>query len=335
MKLGISIFAALSFASCAAEGAEAEKNGPSLLGRIHFEPKYFQPTANNSEGGIGFSYKIDESVVKASGGGQISENLFQKLNLDFKAEGNVAFKRNINPNDFLKTGFDLNYVYSRASVPSLGAPDSKCNRLDPQTAEECTKEARRSATGDALVINLGLIATLESDQSFEKQAKTYGGQVTTVYRPAPTSIWNQVNLLDWPFRLLRLTSNDALGTAPSPDAFPKVRLAFERVNPDKDTDRSTVLGKTEEYNRANVELALTSPIGTIQGKQAKFEWSWRYFKEIGPDDAIKAAGLDRFRYSVTSIRVDSGWRVTYVVGRLPLDRQSDKVWEIGYHFQFD
>ena len=105
--------------------------------------------------------------------------------------------------------------------------------------------------------------------------------------------------------------------------------------PTNDKDRAAILRTEEDYNRANVEIAMTSPVGTLQGKQVKFEWSWRYFKEIGAEDAIKAAGLDRFRYSAATLRHDAGWQLTYSSGKLPLNRQSDKVWELGYRFKLD
>ena len=72
----------------------------------------------------------------------------------------------------------------------------------------------------------------------------------------------------------------------------------------------------------------------IDGKQVKFECSWRYFKEIDADDAIKAAGLDQFHYFAASLVHDSGWLLTYASGKLPLDRQNDQVWELGYRFKF-
>src|SRR5207245_1154209 len=154
--------------------------------------------------------------------------------------------------------------------------------------------------------------------------KTYGAQSTIIYRPAPESLANQLNPLDWPFRLLRLASAHPLGFDPSQDAFPKLRLVLERVNPDKDSDREAILGKKDDYNRGNMEVAMTSPVATLEGKQVKFEWSWRYFKELSPDPAIRSAGLDRFRYSALSFRLDSGWRLTYATGRLPLNRQDQK-----------
>ncbi len=307
----------------------------SLLGKLHLEPKYFQPTQENREGGLGFTYKVDETVATPTGKVELPNNAYRMSKLEFKAEGTVAFKSSINPADFLKTSFEYNYEYSKAGVVTIGAPGSGCDPKDPKTAEACRKEALRSRTGEGFRVNVGATASFESDQKFDKRNKTYGAQSTIVYRPAPDSFANQWNPLDWPFRVLRRASNHPLGFDPSPDAFPKLRLALERVNPDKDTDREAILGKKDDYNRVNMEVAMSSPVATLEGKQVKFEWSWRYFKELSPNSAIHAASLDRFRYSGLSFRLDSGWRLTYATGRLPLNRQDQAAWELGYQLKFD
>ncbi len=316
-------------AQVGAQGAGAGKG-------IVITPKYFEPDAGTGrQGGMGFSYKIDKTVATPAKAQELSRESFHKLDLDFKAEGNVAFNRDINPSDFLKTGLELNYVYQYASAVTLGGPGSGCDPTDPATLPQCREEAARSRGGDALALFAGLIGSLESDQRFERRNETFGAHLTTVYRPAPGSFANQANPLDWPFRLARWLTGHPMGFTASPDAFPKLRLALERVQPGKDPDRTAILGSTTDYDRANIEIAMSSPVGVVQGKQVKFEWSWRYFKEQNPAAAIEAAGLDRHRYAAAALRHDSGWQLTYATGRLPLDRQSDAVWELGYKVAFD
>ncbi|GAB3486906.1 hypothetical protein GCM10027399_00380 [Curvibacter fontanus] len=315
----------LSLPARGADGLAGEDQG------IVITPKYFEPSAGSTSGGMGFSYKIRKSITSTD----LAKDAYRVADLDFKADGNVAFNRNINPADFLKTGLELNYVSQSGSAVTHGGPGSKCDPTNPDTVQACEEEARRSKSGDALALIAGLMATLESDQRFEKRNETFGAHLTTLYRPAPASFANQANPLDWPFRLVRGLSGHPMGFSPSPDAFPKVRLALERVTPSKDKDRTAILGETPNYNRANIEIDMTSPVGKLQGKQVKFEWSWRYFKELGPPEAIQAAGLDQYRYSAAALSLDSGWKLTYATGKLPLGREGDAVWELGYRIKLD
>lgn len=327
---------ALLALSCGLGLAAHAADGPASEGKgIVITPKYFEPSSGTNPGGMGFSYKIDKTVATPVAQQELSPLAFQVLNLDFKADGNVAFNRDINPSDFLKTGLDLNYVYQSVTPLTQGGPGSGCDPTNPDTVKACEEEARRSKTGDALALFAGLIATLESDQKFEKKNETYGAHLTTVYRPAPGSFLNQANPLDWPFRLTRALTGHPMGFAASPDAFPKLRLALERVKPSNDKERAAILGDAPDYNRANVELAMTSPAGTVQGKQVTFEWSWRLFKELAPDGAIQAAGLDLYRYSAAALRLDSGWQLSYATGKLPLGRETEAVWELGYKFKLN
>lgn len=327
-RLAATIVGLLIGLSCAR--AEEQEKPADHKNVFDLEPKYFQPTAEGTQGGLGFSYNIDYNLARPYAAGDGTQ--YRTLSLDFTAEGNVAFNSSINPSDFLKTGVDFNYELAYASAQRV-SPDCFPLPQDDAKLQQCLDEARRSKTGSALHLWLGLIGTLESDQKFDKRQGTYGGQFTIRYRPADASLANTLNPLDWPFLLLRRASGHERTTA-SPDAFPTIRLALERVNPAKDPDREAILGNKEDYNRGNFELAMSTPAAKLQGKQVKFEWSWRYFKELSPDPAIRAAGLDRFQYSALSLRLDAGWRLTYARGRLPLDRQSDKVWELGYQVSF-
>lgn len=314
-------------ASFAADGTN--DNQGSLLNNINFQIKHFVSDAATTGGapanGLGFSYSIDKTIVSPSSN--------PSINMNFKADGNVAFDSNINPSDFLKTGFNLLYENTTTYPDDAG----KC---EPQNIDVTNKKmvdwcAKQFKTPSGFILKGGLSATLESDQKFDKKNNTYGGQLFVGYRPSTDSAFNNLNPFDWPFRLLRLASNHPWGSTASPDAFPKLQLFYDNVTPTNDKDREAILGNKNPYHRVNLELALTSPIGTIQGSNVKFEWSWRYFKEVSPPASIQAAKLDRFHYSAMSLKQDAGWRITYTSGQLPLDLQSNKVWELGYDFKLD
>jgi len=309
-----------------AQGTPAPKPEPVIPDGLQIEPKYFEPTSGDRPGGLGFGYSISYSIPalsakKGPAKPQI-ESEFSTVGVDFQARGNVALNQDINPSDFLKTGFDFSYQSSRVFRGEV-APD--CDLTNPDTVEQCA-----AAVMSGMRIDAAFTASLESDQKFDKQAKAYGGKVAMAYVPAPRSAWNTWNPLDWPFRLTRAVTGYDSAPRAEPNAFPRFLLALERVSPDKDPEREAVLGRKEDYNRLNLEMALSAPAARFQKATVTFEWSWRYFQELSADESIKAAHLDHFRYSALSLRLDAGWRLTYATGRLPLDSQSDKVWELGY-----
>lgn len=321
------------------DGAQAQDGGqpqpePVVPTGIQIEPKYFEPASGTTPGGLGFSYSINVAIpglgdkkppakkpaVPTAKPGIESE--FSATTLDFQARGNVALNRDINPSDFLKTGLDLAHVSSRVVRGEL---DAGCDMSRPETVEACMNAAMSGLRYEA-----ALTASLETDQKFDKQAKAYGGAFMVAYVPAQKSLLNRLNVLDWPFRLLRSASGHLTGSRAEPHSFPRLRLALERVKPDKDPEREALLGNKEDFDRVNLELAMSAPAAVLKGQQISFDWSLRYFEELDAPGVIKAAKLDHSRYSAVSLRLDAGWRLTYATGRLPFDRQSDKVWELGY-----
>ncbi|TFW05582.1 hypothetical protein E4K72_11115 [Oxalobacteraceae bacterium OM1] len=311
---------------------EAKEDGTD---GIRVVPKYFQPSSGNGPGSLGFSYAVRKAIATPDAQQDISPTAYRLYKLDFKADGNVAFNRDVNPADFLKTGLELNALYQHSTPVLIGAPGSGCVPTDPATAAACREEAKRSTSGDSTTLLSGLIASYETNRKFDKKNWTYGAHLTPLYRPAPDSPLNRLNPLDWPFRLLRPLFHHPLGAAASPDAFPKFRIAVERVKPKDDQDRAAILGSADDYNRGNVEVVFTTPVAFIKNQQVKFDFGWRYFREIHPDARIRAAGLDRSRYTASTLRLDSGWQLTYASGRLPLDRANEKAWELGYRIQFE
>lgn len=325
----------------AAQGARAQQQPqPQAVvpQGIQVEPKYFEPASGTETGGLGFSYSINLAIpgvgdkkppaakkpaVPRDPGKPGIESEFSTMSLDFQARGNVALNRDINPSDFLKTGLDLTYASSRVA---RGQVDPGCDMTNPDTVDQCM-----SAAMSGLRYEVAFTGSVESDQRFDKQAKAYGGKAMLAYVPAQGSLLNKLNVLDWPFRLLRGASG--MDSRAEPHAFPGFLLALERVKPDKDPDREALVGAEEDFDRVNFELAVSIPAAMLNKQRITFDWSVRYFQELDAPEAIKAAKLDHSRYSAVSLRLDAGWRITYATGRLPFDRQSDKVWELGYQIK--
>jgi hypothetical protein len=62
--------------------------------------------------------------------------------------------------------------------------------------------------------------------------------------------------------------------------------------------------------------------------------SYRHYQEIDASHAIRDANLDQQDYFVASVEMLGGVTVSYVTGRLPLDRKGDEVYELGFNVKF-
>jgi hypothetical protein len=72
----------------------------------------------------------------------------------------------------------------------------------------------------------------------------------------------------------------------------------------------------------------------VSGKDLWFFVSYRRFSEISAPAALRTAKLDQFEYWVLGLELENGLSVTYSKGKLPLDRKSDQVFDIGYKLNF-
>src|SRR5918996_3750751 len=205
MKRAFAVAATGLLSASDAEAQRAEPPRPAAVvpRGIQVEPKYFEPTSVDGEGGLGFSYSINLAIPGLGGGKPPApkpaalhdpkklrvQDAFSTVSLDFQARGNVALNQNINPSDFLKTGLDLAYVSSRVARGEL---DPECDLNDPDTVLKCMSLAMSGLRWEA-----AFSGSLESDQKFDRQAKAYGGKAMLAYVPRQNSLLNRLNVLDW------------------------------------------------------------------------------------------------------------------------------------------
>jgi hypothetical protein len=156
-----------------------------------------------------------------------------------------------------------------------------------------------SALGAVLVSGF---AKYESDQGFDKKQHVIGASAT----------WGKRNLA---------TRNDFLG----------IDLAYGRVDPKDDTDRTAVAGTagTDSYYRWNLELLYMIPLG-----QTMLELNVREFREAGAPQAIRENHLDRHELAAARLTFKNDVFIAYSTGKLPLDRKNDKAMQIGWSFKF-
>lgn len=282
--------------------------------------------AGSDDGGFGLNYALYIPIVEFDATADIDKGLVSNKHLDFTVSGNYAFDKNAPRQDFIKARLDG--AYYRLSLSNDKIPE-KCLAVPNAGLPEC------KIGESAVLTDLGLTGSYEMDQLGTNRAYTYGVTGTFVWHPAPENPLLNINFLDWPFRILRSATGMDDGFQSQPWSIPTLLLDIEQVNPEKDEARLAVLGdETEKYERLHAEVGFTTQMGIFRGHEVKFSASWRYFKELNAPTAIAEANLDTHRATFATVLVDNGWQVTYSTGRLPFDRKSDQIWQLGYNLIF-
>jgi hypothetical protein len=108
---------------------------------------------------------------------------------------------------------------------------------------------------------------------------------------------------------------------------------IDMVDPSENPFREA-LDEMDAYPRLRFEGAYKSLIAR-QGENDVF-WlmDFRYYSEMSPSDAIKAADQDDFVYFVTAVTIGESLFASYSDGQLPFDAARDKVYELGFQLVF-
>lgn len=105
---------------------------------------------------------------------------------------------------------------------------------------------------------------------------------------------------------------------------------YGQVDPSKDEARQTALGVSEldRYYRWDFEFWYNHPLR--QKYLTAVEFNYRLFRETSAPAAVEQAGLNRHRLGTLRFALKNDLFVAYSRGKLPFDRQSDKIFEIGW-----
>ncbi len=335
-------------------------HGWAFLKDINFKFKAFQATQADAKASLGFEYSFDRSLAQ----GDVSCNACARgLDLSVHADGNVAFDKDLNPNDFLDTRVSFSFFQSTGG---LAEPTDEQRRefVDVSMAAAQLKRADDPKKFDALVARMLEIgrsrlttqyyleasgnAHLESNQTFTQkqyvfdarlmgEIKAWGSLGATDFNSLDN--WSKFNLLDYPFALLRVLTGfdsctDASGTSrpcflPRGVSLPTISVAIGTVKPQGDDPRTALAGPGS-YTRLSAEASFKTPVATMGGKQVSVAMNYRLYDELHPPAAVTAAGLNRFNYFVVTLGTQKGPFVSYSTGQLPFDLKSDKVYSLGF-----
>lgn len=152
----------------------------------------------------------------------------------------------------------------------------------------------------------GLFTKYETDQSFDNRQAVYGLGATYG-------------------KFAAFGAND----------FIAVDANYGRVDPKEDAERKAALGTDtlDPYYRWNLEFLYMYP---LKWKAVStIELNYRYFRENGAPEAIKAANLDKFQLGSIRIGLQNDLFIAYSAGKLPFDRKNDNIFQIGFSYKLD
>lgn len=287
-------------------------------------------------------------------------NDFVSYGLEFglRGDGQVAFEQSGNPDDYSQgklfvgvsriSGGEFRFQSQQAARRAKLLQEQAGDDVTEERYQEIQRELdqiMRAAVGpgsDVTAADLNLAAGIESNQSGSIKQYTYGldvelsaigwsGLHADRYQDVPLA--GKLNVLDYPFALLRVVTQTDREFLPSSVHLPVLRFGIAQVDP-QDQDPRTLAGETDAFPRAELEASFKTRLIRSEGREFYAAFDYRLFQELGASDAIKAAGLDRYAYFVGVVGSEAGPFVSYSTGRLPLDAVKDQTYKLGYQFTF-
>jgi len=315
-----------------------------LLRDLNIKFKTFQ-TADNPVTSLGLSYDFGFDYAKYK---EVNQNRIA-YSFGFSAKGNVAFKKQFNPTDFLETKLDFNYSHFAGGVTTKNNTEVagelqnvifKLAQLkDPQG--QGAKALWDQFNTDLKLSNQYYYAispkfSLESNQDFSKKqfvpglaldlgAKAWNDQATLA----------KLNIFDYPFALLRLIMGTDKKWTVYGATLPTAQIMMDYVVPADDLNRKGLTGNSDAYPRLKFETGFRTFVARIEKENIFFNSNFRYYRELGAAQVIRNAGLDKQSYFVAALQATSGLFVSYAKGKLPFDAKSDEVYSLGFNYNSD
>jgi hypothetical protein len=294
--------------ACSLRAADGLTNWVAVINEFNLQFKVFNASDEGGSAALGFSYDFDKSLINKT----LLDGSADKvaLSVNVEADGNIAFNNNQNPENLLTTGGYLQFQHAH----KFGVSDT--NRL----------------THPLLYTLLTARARMESDQKFETRQGAYGVLLGVQPLDLERQSFYWLNILDYPFAATRYLTSPDNEFAVEGD-FPTFLVGFDLIDPDADDARFAIDPDGSSYNRFSAEVAFTTTVATIKDESLKFGAAYRYFKELSPSDAIRQADFDEQNYFVAYLEYKN-FVFSYSTGELPVDRENDRVFAIGYRLQF-
>lgn len=315
------------------------KSKYSFLREMNINPKIFQSENNSSS--LGFHYKYDNSWTKFR---KVKQSMFIQ-DYSIALNGNIAFKKNLNPNSFQEAAVSYNGAFNWGGQPIA---------IDEQTsaaieALEDSILARRSRKQPYTDLYKQVNALIKVSDQFYIGAKgkfaVETNQDFSATQLVPGIViglgakgWNEhealryLNILDYPFALIRLLTGTDDHFNVYGASFPSFLFGWDYVLPQKDTVRKNLTGAEKGYNRLRFEASFKTRVARIGNDLYHFSANYRWYNEVNASAAIRNSGLAYARFFVAAIESNSGLFVSYTNGKLPFDKINDQVYAIGFKY---
>lgn len=306
---------------------------------LNIDFKSFQD--DNLPVSLGLAYKYNNSWVRIKETGKAT--LMQSF--DLGATGNIAFRKQYNPNDFLEFNFDYEgtFLFGGRYKRLDTASRNFVQRLQMEIAQRLENDQpyeHLSYKLDSVIqvtdqFGIGAKGKIgfESNQDFTKKQFAPGFLITMGAKG-----WNKkgqlknFNILDYPFALIRLLTGTDKQFTVYGASIPSVLFGLDYVIPANDAQREALLGNLDPFSRLRFEAGFKTRVARIKNHLFHFSANFRWYKELNAEQVLKDNDLDKFTYFVAAIESSTGLFASYSTGRLPFDRQGDKVYEIGFRY---
>ncbi len=304
-----------------------------LLEDVRVELEAFE---RNDDGdlALGFEYDVAKTL-------SVSEE--SDASLDFVADGNVAFDRAQNPNDFLWTSLRARWLGS----PLFGREAHEARKQlveepPPAVGENEAFEALRRRHLEGLsrslppevVWDFDLHAGLESNQDFSSRQWVFGPAVSArLVSWDSRSKLSRWNVFDFPGAAVRWLAGVDERFRPSGRAYPTVRFGVDMVDASGDDVRDAVTNDSSLL-RARLEAGLETHVLDVGDEPLYLTASWCAHEEIDAPSAVRDADYEGSSYFELEMDLPSRWVLTYSAGRLPLDPEEDSTLGLGFEVSF-
>jgi hypothetical protein len=290
---------------------------------------------------LGFEYKYDNSWIK----NRVQKNsvFYQTYSLSFN--GNVAFRKRYNPNDFLEStlSYDGSFMFGGRAMKIDNATSDVIQEIEDTILERRSRrepymDLYRKVNSlirvtDQFYIGVKGKLAFESNQDFSKRQYVPG-----ILLGMGAKGWNKnealryFNVLDYPFALIRLiTGTDDKFTIYG-STFPSFLFGLDYVIPDKDTLRQKLIDDLDPFSRLRFEVGFKTRVARIGKEMIHFASNFRWYKELGAEKIIRDNRLEHFTYFVGALESNSGLFVSYTTGKLPFDLRNNQVYAIGFRY---
>ncbi len=321
----------------------SENNKFKFLNDLNIAFKTFQ-SKDSATTSLGFTYDFNFDYAKFIE----KENHRVSHTFGLSAKGNVAFNKDANPNNFLET--KVNYSYTHFSGGVIRQNDeevfTRLNEIEdklvamkdmksPEALKLWDEFGNNLKLSDQFYYGLSPKFAFESNQDFSKTQFTPGLMIDLGAKGWDnSSLLSKLNILDYPFALLRLITGADKTFTVYGSTVPTLQIGCDYVIPNKDLVRESLTGNKDPFPRFRIETGFRTFISRIKKENIFFNANYRFYQEIDAPASVKAAGLSSVNYFVMALQTTSGFYASYAAGRLPFDAKNDQVYSLGFNYKF-